>query len=260
MKISIVMAYRNRRVLLSRTLHTIARSAQKDIEIIIVDDGSRSDQRIEDLPQFFPCVRVVRVEEKDKWYTNPCAAYNLGISEAKGDIVVLQNPECLHVGDVLTNVVNSIQKDNYISISAYALDKRRTEELGVERYLMPGFPEYFKLYPQQAFNKLGWYNHPYFRPVGYHFCAAILKSNLDKLGGFDERYAVGFAYDDDELVCRVKRLGLAVVIPTEVSVIHQYHDKERPKNFMYLLEKNRQLFEITKTESIIKVINRYEKN
>ena len=49
MKISIVMAYYNRRQLLINTLQSIMSSFIKDIEVIVVDDFSKESERIEDL-------------------------------------------------------------------------------------------------------------------------------------------------------------------------------------------------------------------
>ncbi len=44
------------------------------------------------------------------------------------------------------------------------------------------------------------------------------------LEGFDERYAHGIAYDDDEFLHRVVKSGLDVSIIDEPFVIHQWHE------------------------------------
>ena len=66
-----------------------------------------------------------------------------------------------------------------------------------------------------------------------------------RLNGFDERYAEGIGYDDDELIIRIQRLGLNLIIEDNVSVIHQYHGTffwERPDTKV-LTEKNRSLLQ-----------------
>jgi GT2 family glycosyltransferase len=214
-----VMAYYNRRQLLLNTLKSIERSFVKDIELIIVDDNSREEERIEDLVEIYPFIKVIRVEKKDKWYINTCMPMNRGIAEAKGDIIVLQNPECVHVQDVLLYIVENLTDQNYLSISTYAFNEAKRGEL-------PNMLLHFDKYPQQRFMMdLGWYNHPVYRPVYFNFCAALTRKNMDLLGGFDERYAMGLARDDAEFVDRIGRLGLQKIIPTEVSVIHQWHSK-----------------------------------
>ena len=225
-KISIVTAYYNRKDLFYLTLKSIAKSKYKDFEVIAVDDGSVSKERIEDLMKEFPFLKVIRIEPKDKWYINPCIPFNMGIAEAKGYIIVLQNPECVHVGDVLSYIVKNLTDDNFISISAYAIDRMKTEAL--KHVPIGSLRMWFSGLPQKRFEAgMGWYNHPKYRDVYYHFCSAITKKNMDLLGGFDERFAGGIARDDVEFIDRVGRLGLTKTIPLEVSVIHQWHTKVR---------------------------------
>ena len=91
-KISIVMAYYNRAKLLKSTLATIAKSSYPNFEVIVMDDASRKEERVEYLQQQYPFLRVFRVEEDEKWYINPCIAYNKAIAKATGDIIIIQNP------------------------------------------------------------------------------------------------------------------------------------------------------------------------
>jgi GT2 family glycosyltransferase len=260
MKISIVTAYINRRELFIHTLKTIAKSKHTDFEFIVVDDGSDPAERLEDLILTFPFLKIIRLEKKDKWYMNPCIPFNLGIAQATGDAIILQNPECLHTTDILTYVNQHISDDVYLSFAAYATDEL-TSELVRRKINMLGFPIWFNMLPQKPFSKgMGWYNHSKFRPVGYHFCGAISKSNMNKLGGFDERYAPGYAFDDDELVCRIKRLGIEFRFVDKYPVIHQHHGKgynPDPITLRRALERNKALFEQTKKEDTVKVFNRY---
>ena len=47
--ISIAMAYKNRRSQLIKTLESIESQSHKDVEVIIVDDGSDEEHKITDL-------------------------------------------------------------------------------------------------------------------------------------------------------------------------------------------------------------------
>lgn len=223
--ISVVVAYFNRKQLFIETLKSIARSSYKNFEVIAVDDGSMDTERIDDLE--FPFLRVIRIEPKDKWYYNSCVPYNIGINASNGDIVVLQNPECLHVHDVLQYVSKVVNNSIYISMSAYSFNKDMTRYLlGSTSPDYDSFIETFKSLPQQSvIDYVGWYNHSVYRPVHYHFCAALTKKNLRKLNGFDERYAMGIGYEDNEFINRVGKLGLDKIIADDVSVIHQWHPK-----------------------------------
>lgn len=230
MKVSIVVAYYNRRGLFIETLKSIAKTMHDDYEIIAIDDASDMEERINDLEIDFPLLNVFRVNKEDKWYYNSGIPNNMGIAKATGDIILLQNPECLHVHDILSYIVKNVTEQNYLSISTYGV----------------GF---------------GWYNHPILKPTYYPFCAALTKTNMEKLGGFDERYAEGIGYDDNDLVDRITRLGLQKIITTDVLVLHQQHSTvynlSNPEH-KALYDRNAKLHKQTRKENTIKVVNSYE--
>jgi GT2 family glycosyltransferase len=247
------MSYYNRKVQFLRTLSTIRLSQHKDVEIIVVDDGSEESQRLEDVDG----IKLIRVEPKDKWYINPCIPFNMGIKEATGDIIMLMNPECLHVDDVISHAVKNVSEDNYISYACYSLDKHMTSRLK-PRFTMKDLDGMAKLVTQlyqkrtNHIGGFGWYNHSKIAPMGYHFTSAITKSNMDKLGGFDEQYFDGVGFDDDELLFRIKSMGLKVEIPTEELVIHQWHYSGKTLNDiaeenLELVYRNRDKFEYLKS-------------
>jgi glycosyltransferase involved in cell wall biosynthesis len=209
MRISIVMAFYNRQKLLDRTMKSIEKSRVKNYEVIIVDDAS-------DEPCVCPQAKVLRIEPKDKWYHNPCIPYNRGFREATGDIVIIQNPECMHVGDILDYADKNAHTNLYISFGCYAINPTETENL--DNGILPE-----KINSTFVIDgRHGWYNHTIYRPKAYHFCSAIMRQDLMALGGFDERYANGVAFDDDAFIRSIRR-KMPVVIVDDPYVIHQYH-------------------------------------
>lgn len=210
--ISIVLSYFQRQELWDRTLSTICNSKITNWEVIIVDDAS-----VPPLVCTHPKVKIIRIDPKDKWYHNPCIPYNLGFKEAKGDIIIIQNPECMHAGDVLSYASSNVKDNVYIAFGCYAINLQETE--GLEFGYSLNIGDY--VFTTKTGN--GWYNHPVHRPVGYHFCSAITRRDLDRVGGFDERYAHGVAFDDDAFIRSIKRLGMDVQIPTDPFVVHQFH-------------------------------------
>ena len=244
--ISIITGYYNRKNLFYQTLKSLTKSKFKDFEVIAVDDASSPEHRIEDFIDEFSFLNVIRINENQKWYIIPCVAFNIGLKEAQGDIIVLQNPECLHVHDVLSYINETVDKYNYITISTYGINNE-INKIIPEHLENDTLVDYLSTLPQQPYigdNSIGWYNHSKYRPVAYHFCSAMLRKNMRELNGFDERYAKGIGYDDDELLLRINRLGLKVIVEDNISVIHQYHDTvmwNRP-NVKELTEKNKRLF------------------
>ena len=207
--ISIVTAYFNRKELLDKTIESIEASAIKDYEIIVVDDASA-------VPLVCDKAKVIRIEPENKWWHNSCIPFNIGFSHASGDVIIIQNPEAYHVGDILSYVDKHISDGKYLSFACYALNPKDT--VALHRGVLPE-PEVRK-YKHPENN--GWYNHSAYAPTGFHFCSAITKGNLVGLGGFDKRYADGISYDDNDLVQRVKKTMKLKIIDYPF-VLHQYH-------------------------------------
>tara|TARA_R110000851_G_scaffold72260_3_gene160243 strand:- start:1516 stop:2289 length:774 start_codon:yes stop_codon:yes gene_type:complete len=250
-KVSIVMSYYNRREQFLRTLSTIQKTKYKNYEVIVVDDGSLDEHRLEDVEG----INLIRIDPNTKDYINPCIPFNRAIAAATGDVVILQNPECLHLGDVVSHAANNVTDKNYISYECYSFDQFITERLPkkVDEIMMERIKGTLKQLPQvrPAAGDCGWYNHSTIKPTGYHFTSAISKRQLDTLGGFDEKFAHGVGFDDDEFLARVKHLGLEIVIPPiEPLVIHQWHYisghlNEIAANDMSLFFKNQTLYKET---------------
>lgn len=221
-KLSIVTAYYNRKNLFLETLDSIEKSRHRfEIELIVVDDASDEEHRLENIIDnySFP-IKLIRQEQKDKWYCNPCIPYNMGFREVSSDLVLIQNPECYHVGDVIDYALQHTDDDNYVAFAAYALDEAQTNELatGIS-------PSYSNEISNEG-NVRGWYNHSVLNPRPLHFASCITKKNLDELGGFDAAYAEGIGFDDDEFLYRIKDKGLRVDISDTPFVFHQCHYKE----------------------------------
>ena len=255
--ISVVTAYYNRKKLFYRTLRSMTASVYKDFEVIAVDDASREEERIEHLMNEFPFLKVIRVDPQDKWYMNSCMPFNMGIAKAKGDIVILQNPECMYVHDVFDYVIKNLTEHKYLTMSCYTIDQEHTDKILPFVNL-----EYILMLPQQpARLYMGWYNHSVWNPSYFHFCSALTKSNMNKLGGFDERFAEGISYEDNEFLDRVKRLNLEIMIEDKISVIHQWHpmvhNLQAATRLSELYNMNACLHHSTKCEDIVHVVNSY---
>lgn len=219
------MAYYNRKELLYNTLQTIEKSYlnKEKFEIIIVDDASNADNGLgyQLLMDFKLPIKIIKVYEENKNWVNGCVAFNKGFKAAKGDIIIFQNPECLHTDDILSYVNKNFKPESneYWSFAAYSFDSDT-------QYEHDNNPN-FKLKPNNRSVSYdgdnAWYNHSLYRPVAYHFCSVISRDNLIKLNGFDERFANGNGYDDNELLTRIRRMNLKVKIVDLPFVVHQFH-------------------------------------
>lgn len=230
MKVSIAMSYYNRKKLLINTLKTIQRSVHKDIEVVIADDCSAPEHRLEDILEEYPFVKLIRLEAEDRWYTNPCVPFNKAIRATTGDIVIIQNPECLHAGDILNDLVTRIKPNDYLTYAVYSADQEKTEFIND----LPFDNEHIfhmiksQLQPMANITYQGegtacWYNHSVYRPDSYHFLGAMFKTDMDDLGGFDEKYSNGVGFDDDEFLYRIRLKSMATPIQDLPFAVHQWH-------------------------------------
>ena len=256
-KISIVTAYYNRRKLLHNTLKTIEHTKYNElVEIIIVDDNSNDNNRIDDFPSLFKLdIKLIRIEQKDKWWLNPCIPFNIAIRAAKNDIILIQNPECLHFGEIIEYTLNNMRDNLYLSFGAYSIDNINQDRINKINFDSPTVKNQIgKIIlplrdgPLLADGTNAWYNHSKWRPLALHFCNAIMKTDLDDLGGFDERFGLGFAWDDNEFIWRIKEIKkMEVQIIDRPFVIHQFHGAANYEVNQQAFARNAQLYNFVKS-------------
>jgi glycosyltransferase involved in cell wall biosynthesis len=253
MKVVIVMTYFDRPFQLKRTLNSFLKTKHTDFEVIIVDDCSEIPPEIANYD-----LSIELYKTKDKRWIDGSPAYNLGISyalEKNPDVIILQNAECYHVGDVIS-YATKITDPNYISFGCYNLSKSWT------------FKEYDLswIIANNNFHAVNnednaWLNHKTIRQMGYHWCSAISADNMRKLNGFDERFCNGYCFEDDEFLARVKMLGLNVEITDSPFVVHQWHDRNYvPKNWHELFEINRKLLDQVVRDKNPQAIRKFTEN
>ena len=271
-KISIVMGYINRLNQLEITIQTILNSKHKNFEIIIVNDGKEDLNFL--ISKYSDC-RIVIIDNSKKNYINPGMSYNLGIEKASGEIIILQNPECCHIGDILTVCNTLLKPKDYLAFSCYYLDNYKKNNL-LENILFENNENDTDFWNISKIKKImnfshassndsilskkhkGWCSHHKYNPNYLHFCTAIYKSDLVNIGCFDVKYKDGICFDDDDLVRKVilndlnysyyfiSETAEFYTAPIEYSCfcIHQHHDRFNysDPNIMDKWEINKQLF------------------
>lgn len=249
-KISIVMAYAERYKQLETTLMTISKSKYTNFEIIIVND---SQQNLKTLEQQFQQLKIVIIENTNKSYINPCMSYNKGIDSATGDIIMIQNPECCHIGDILSITSCLLKENDYLVFPTFYLHEYRQNDIihdllnknndnnfWNEKFMKDCFNVTLHEQSKALLKKTkGWSSHHKYSPTYYHFCSAIYKSDLIKIGKFSEKYKDGTCFDDDDLVRKIMLHNFNInyyliseypnSYPTlsqfNAFCFHQHHDK-----------------------------------
>ena len=222
--ISIVIPYYNRRQLLINVLQSIDHfKKDRAIETIIVDDGSDKEHQIKDIKELFPNLNInlIVLERTLKWRVG-CIAINEGLNAVKGNIVLLNSSECIHIGDIIGHVYENITSTNYISYSTY---QSIPELNSIFCDINWGKDSALKtLIRRMKPFKNDWQVHSKKPAVTYiPFCAALTRKNMEVLSGYDERFVEGVGYDDYDFTDRLKNMGLKLKVVDNPFVVHQWH-------------------------------------
>jgi len=225
-QVSIVMTYYERMGQLQTTLDSfLFHGYGSDVEVVIADDGSvREPASSIDTSRYPFQVKILYFKPEDKWYLNACVPFNRAFAAAQGRIVIIQNAECFHHGNVVAHAREHVGKGLYLTYGCYSINQASFEAIRkMEDFRQVQDSVAFLDQPLAREGDDAWYNHSTHRPCAFHFCSAMLKEELDALGGFDERYADGQGFDDNEFLYRIRKRGLEVRIIDSPTVIHQWH-------------------------------------
>ena len=204
------MTYYDRQFQLNKTLESFRQydPDEYDFSVVIVNDGSPEEVVVPPLP-----FEVKVLPSPKKLWSNPTPAFNRGFNYAltkNPDIIIIQNAECYHWGDVL-GYAKKVTDETYIPFGCYSQGKGEEPGSVINNRCAT------------IDGESAWYDHPIYHPRFYHWCSAITTSNLIKLNGFDERFIHGLAFDDDYFLNQIRCLGLKIEMPETPFVIHQWH-------------------------------------
>jgi glycosyltransferase involved in cell wall biosynthesis len=223
MKLSIVITHHNRKAQLINTLRSMQPYIDIGTEIIIVDD--KSNERITDITGMFP-FNIKLIERTERGEYDLAAAHNIGFSAVTGDVILINNAECMHYGDIIGDIKRYFGQGHYFAYSTYSIDWSIYHSLrfsyghfNIDEVVMPTHPLPEKWNDMDT----GWYSHPEHKWSLMPFCAAIASSDMDILRGYDERFDNAVGWIDHDFVHRIKNLGLICTLRAEPFCIHQPH-------------------------------------
>jgi hypothetical protein len=221
-KYSILMPYFDRYNQLKETLGSLWFHYQErdDFEVLLILDNKVPETEVLKIEKLVNSFSLnIRILFRLVSGFNPCVSFNLGAQEAEGEFLVITNPECCHVENVLNGLDNEFEKDPnvYVVCACKSLKQDYTMNM--------------------------WYQHSVLRNKEYHFCTALHKDNYWGIGGFDERFANGISYDDDAFRDAIKKAGISFVHRDDLVVYHLFHEKIRPLKYRQLLRTNEALYQ-----------------
>ncbi len=200
MKVSLILPYWDRQEAADKALGLLWQTYAPmfkagELEVVLVDDGSNF---IWPTRAGFINMKVVRLPVKSV-PMSPCVAWNAGVKEACGDMVVLSCVEVLHENPVIQELV---ERAKALGPDGYALGATWCPESESwhchSTVEVPGLPE----------------------GVGIGFCGAMSKSLYLKAGGFDEEYREGAGYEDRDFIQRLLKVGAKFRVCDDLVVTH----------------------------------------
>ncbi|PIY95507.1 MAG: hypothetical protein COY66_06605 [Candidatus Kerfeldbacteria bacterium CG_4_10_14_0_8_um_filter_42_10] len=205
----------------------ISSDPKLEYELIVVDNASPSGG-IGKLQEEFPSVKFIQLSE-NKGFS---AGNNAGIKVARGDYVMLMNPDVVIVPNSLERLVSYLEKNPQVGIAGpKLLNANGTVQNSCLRFpdwKMPFFrrsplgkiklgEKYLKHYLMLDFD------HNHNCPVEWLFGACLIfrKEAIDVVGLLDEGY---FLYIADTDWCRMFwEKGMEVHYIADVSLVHYHH-------------------------------------
>lgn len=194
--ISILLPYWDRQAVADKSLKQLDEIYKGlDLEIIVVDDGNRVPFKA---PYISLPVRVLTLPVKDE-PKSPVTCWNEAAKVAKGDILVISCIEVLHPKNVLSGLVEELER---LGQKGYALAAAWCPEAN------------------------DWHCHstcivPDFIPgVGLGFCGVMFKSLYESVGGFTDAYREGAGYEDRDFIQKLLKAGAKFKIRDDLVVTH----------------------------------------
>ena len=239
MKVSIIMSSYCRAELLNFGLMSLTKQKiDYDYEIIVLNDGIEDNTKnICNLYKNKLNIKYIftgqRNKNKLKWRC-PGAAFNIGVENSKGDIIILSSPEIFHITkDSINQLVQPLIKNS----------KRLTITEGKDD-VNSVFLNYLKTAKGKDLT-YSMYKHLHtVLNTKLNFCMGMSKTIFKNIGGFDKDFFDGYCFDDDDLIDRLIEYG-CYHYQVSAKVVHLYNNRMIRKGLnrrSEKLQRNKELY------------------
>lgn len=210
-ELTVIVPTHNRRELLGRALRGLLEqtASPESYEIVVVDDGSTDDTGavVEGVGAPEERLRYFRQENK-----GPAAARNLGVREARGEIVLFTGDDCLPDNRLIEEHVRAHGAAGDVGVLGHVTWHPELKITPFMAFLEEGAQFGFRKIEDPE-DVTPWHFYTANCSVGKHW--------VEEVGGFDEdfRYA---AFEDVELAYRMQKRGLRIVYRPAARTYHHH--------------------------------------
>jgi len=131
---------------------------------------------------------------------------------AEGEFVIMTNPECAHVTDILSGFDEELAKNKNVYVVAACANG------GVQTKVPDSFEGF--TYAQSK-----WYQHSVHYNRCLNWCTVLSKENYIKVGGFNEEFDNGLGRADVQFAKMVRK-AVPFVLRDDLICVHQAHSRE----------------------------------
>ncbi len=200
MNVSVVIPAYNSEKTIKECIKAVLKQQIKDKEVIVVDDGSEDDTA--EIVKKFDEVKYLYQKQ-----SGPAKARNLGIKNAKGEIIAFIDSDCTAEKNWLKEMLLSFNDEKVIGVQGTYKSKQK--EL-IAKFVQLEIEERYEYLKKSR--QLDW--------IG-SYSAAYRKKALNEVNCFDESFPKASG-EDPELSFKLQEQGHALVFNPEAIVWHRH--------------------------------------
>jgi GT2 family glycosyltransferase len=229
--VSVIVLNYNAGELLLNCIESIKKSVYKNLEIIVVDNIS-TDKSQKACKEKYPDIKLIQNDENFGY----CEGNNIGIREAKGDYIVILNPDTIVESNWIEELISAYNKfgeglyqPKHLSLSEKTVLMSAGNMLNIFGF---GYAREKGKKDNNQFNEIEEINY------AAGTCLFTSSSILKKIGFFDPFI---FLYHDDlDLGWRASQLGIkSYYVPTSIIYHAESYALRWNAEKFYWLERNR---------------------
>ena len=229
--VSVIVLNYNAGELLVNCINSLKKSSHTNLEIIIVDNISSDDSQ-KKCKEKFPDIKLIQNNENLGY----CGGNNVGIKEAKGEFIIILNPDTILQDDCINELISAYNKfgEGLYQPKILSLNEENIIQSTGNMLHIFGFG-----YARDKGNKISDKKEE-IEKIGYASgtCLFTSRNVIEKIGLLDEFL---FLYHDDlDLGWRAAQVGINSYYVPKSKIFHveSYSLKWSSKKF-YWLERNR---------------------
>lgn len=204
-KVSMVVINYNDRVRIGRAIESCLQQTYKNIEVIVVDDGSDQETR-QEYYRFKDQIKYIQLERTEKKERNPSRPRNAGIKEATGEYICFLDSDNYYSTEFVEKLIKDIKDVAFCDWKIFGkqqLDVQIDKSWNMQDDILKNYITYTRL---------------------DHQCLLIRKSLFDEVGLYDERLAR--SQDCDMLVRLMAKARFWNYIPDYLFFFEKHEDDQ----------------------------------